>query len=143
MCTKVTSEMHISHGVVCYKIVKLPWDATNKDKLLHKIKRQKNYVTCFQDSDISIGRQYSGYPCLTKQQAESVGIIGHSLGSGFIHSFKIKEDAIKFSKDICFKNVAVIECIIPDETPYFEGIWSDFHYLSYASTNIKYVKRVY
>lgn len=144
MCTRVTSEMHISHGTtICYKVVKLPWNVSFKDELLHKLKFQKKYQTLFQDSVVEIGREYVGCPVLTKQLAEEIVRIGHSVGSGFIHSLKSKEDAITVAKGYGYRYVAVIECVIPDETPYFEGTWSIEESPSYVSTNIKYVKRVY
>lgn len=144
MCTRITSEMHISHGVVCYKVVKLPYRSSFKDKLLHKLHLKKKYLTCFNNSIVEIGKEYVAFPTLTKQNIEIITKIDSEVGSGFIHSFKNKEDAIRFAKHLkTFNNVAVIECIIPDEIPYFEGIWSDLLYLSYISTNIKYVKRVY
>lgn len=144
MCTKVTSEMHISHGTtICYKVVRLPYRASFKDKLLHKLRLQKRYVTQFRREGIEIGKEYIGCPAVTKQLAEEIAYIGNSVGMGFIHSFKRKEDAIALAKNV-YGCVAVIECIIPDETPYFEGLWEDTMICDcYASTNIKYVKRVY
>lgn len=145
MCTRVTSEMHISHGTtVCYKVVKLPYRPSFRDRLLHKFKLQKRYITGFRYEEIEIGKEYVGYPTLTKQLAEEIACFGHLVGRGFIHSFKRKEDAIEVIKDFGYKYSAVIECVIPDETPYFEGLWEDTMICHcYASTNIKYVKRVY
>lgn len=145
MCTRVTSEMHISHGkTICYKVVRLSYKVSFKDKLLHKLRLQKKYLTPFQREEIEIGKEYIGCPVLTKQLAEEIASIGHSVGKGFIHSFKRKEDAIAVAKESGFINIAVIECIIPDETPYFDGLWEDIITCNcYVSTNIKYVKRVY
>lgn len=144
MCTRVTSEMHISHGTtICYKVVRLPYQTSFKNKLLHEFRLQKRYLTLFQYEEVEIGKQYTGSPTLTKQLAEEIAHIGNSVGKGFIHSFQNKEDAIRVAKTMGYANTAVIECIIPDETPYFEGIWGELLYLSYVSTNIKYVKRVY
>lgn len=145
MCTRITSEMHISHGTtICYKVVRLPYRASLKDKLLHKFKLQKRYLTPFLRTEIEIGKEYVGYPTLTKQLAEETAHIGHSVGKGFIHSFKRKENAIAVAKKSGYIDIAVIKCIIPDETPYFEGLWEDIMVCDcYASTNIKYEKRVY
>lgn len=145
MCTRVTSEMHISHGTtICYKVVKLPYRASVKDRLLHKFKLQKKYITPFRITKVEIGKEYLGSPTLTKQLVKEIAHVGNLVGKGFIHSFKRKEDAIEVAKDCGYKYAAIIECIIPDETPYFEGLWDDEMICDcYASTNIKYVKRVY
>ena len=143
MCTKITSEMHISHGVVCYKVVKLPYRTTLKDVLLHKLHLKKRYKTCFCNSVVEIGKEYVGSPTLTKQLVEEIVHIGYSVGGGFIHSFRSKEDAIAVAKSWGYICPAVIECIIPDEIPYFEGTWGIEEFPSYVSTSIKYVKRVY
>ena len=145
MCTRVTSEMHISHGTICYKVVKLPYKATFKEKLLHILFLQKKYKTPFYDTTIQTGKEYVGSPTLTKQLAEEIACPGNLVGRGFIHSFKRKEDAIAIARNLSSTNkVAVIECIIPDETPYFDGLFEDITVChNYISTNLKYVKRVY
>ena len=105
MCTKVTSEMHISHGkTICYKVVKLPWDATFKDRLLHKIGLKRSYLTPFQLTNVKIGMEYSGTPSLSKQYIDITTKVGNEIGVGFIHSLQSKEDAIKIAKSIAISN---------------------------------------
>jgi len=128
--------------ITCYKAVVVPYKLRRKfkTKLLRFFGKFEHYETYFQDTPITIGTTAYAEPAYTKSELKVIEKHETSLAEGFIHSFKHKEDAVKFLKTRSYYT-ALIECTIPVGAYYFEGNggWNLLEE-QYASTALKYVK---
>lgn len=146
MCTKrdlIDDPLHVAtKEIVCYKVVVTPYRLRRKfkTKLLRFFGKLKHYQTYYQDTPITIGTTVFAEPAYTKGELEFIEKHQPSLNEGFIHSFKHKEDAIRFVK-VWRRHTVVVQCVIPVDAYYFEGHGGlrDFEE-HYASTALKYVK---
>jgi len=127
--------------IVCYKVVEVPYLKRYKSTtwLLRKLKCFKDYETYYRRYPITFGKIFIAYPVFSEEELHFIDHNQHSIGEGFIHSFKNKDDAIKIAKRWTY--IDVVECIIPAGTYYFEGRNNGLTD-GYASTQLKYVKVV-
>ncbi len=146
MCTKrniKTDPLHIAtKEITCYKVVRVPYKLRRKfkTKLLRFFGKLKHYETYYQDTPIVIDTTAYAEPVYTKGELEIIARSVINLERGFIHSFKHKEDAVKFVKT-WRHHTAVVKCVIPVDAYYFEGNGGISHSEEhYASTALKYVK---
>lgn len=66
------------------------------------------------------------------------------IGKGYIHTYKfsVNADSMREGLSFVFDNIChIFECIIPKGTKYYEGRDS-LNFMSYASEQIKFIKKV-
>ncbi len=128
--------------ITCYKVVIVPYELRGKlkTKLLQFFGKLKYYATYYEKAPIVIGTTVHAKPAYIKSMLMYIARNETSLGEGFIHSFKHKENAVELIKTRINRHTALVKCTIPVGAYYFEGSSGLGDNEQYASTALKYVK---
>ncbi len=132
--TKQNKEPKVAEkSIECYKLV---------------LKRPYNrFVTPFMYCEIDLGEVIKAYPRVPMVR-KSERTSEHSrykffVGAGVIHTFKTIEGAKKAARMLFFSSdIAIVKCTIPTGSLYFEGAFDDTGIQCYASTSVRYWKKI-
>lgn len=136
--TKQNKEPKVAEKPIeCYKLV---------------LKRAYNrLVTPFMHCEIDLGEVIKAYPCMPmvrKSERKSEYPSKYSrykffVSVGVIHTFKTLEGAKKAARMLFFSSdIAIVKCTIPTRSLYFEGVFDDTGIQCYASTSVRYWKKI-
>lgn len=135
MCLRLTKQNKdpkvAEKPIECYKLV---------------LKASNGLITPFMHNEIYLGeiiKAYPRVPMVKKRECASE----HSrykffVCDGVIHTFKTIEEAKKVARIAYFQNFVIVKCTIPTGSLYFEGVFDDTGIQCYASTSVRYWKKI-
>lgn len=132
--TKQNKEPKVAEKPIeCYKLV---------------LRRAYNrLVTPFMHCEIDLGEVIKAYPRVPMVQkseyASKYSRHKFFVGVGVIHTFKTLVGAKKAARMLFFSSdIAIVKCTIPTGSLYFEGVFDDTGIQCYASTSVRYWKKI-